>query len=570
MKIALVYDKPQSAIHRLCLSIIKHNPHLEFISVPLHPKRADQVQIDNAKKAFKECDILHVAYWKSGLRMREVVNPLEWEQKKKILCHYNPYDVALTRKRAGDLEGLIEWTGKDEDSVAKWGDMFDIVIVGNSSMWAEYPVARHISYGIDLDFWTYKEEYTEEKVVNMVVARIEGKKGCLEVAKACKELGYKFVLVGRISKRDYFDEVANVYKDDKVKGTGTFEFKENITDEELKDVYHSSAIHVCNSIDAFESGTLPLLEAMASGCPVLTRNIGHVPDVCNDSMSNMVVRKGEQSDVEDLKRELKGLMGNIAVRQNIRKKGWDTVKNWGCKRMAWKFEKLYYELVSSGMPFVSVIIPTKDKPDVLVKCLSKMVVQDYLPMEIVIADSGDTPFDIELYKKSVMDKVGKAGLDLKLPPIKYLHFDNKGEYTLAKARNLAVLRASGDTLVFCDERIGVEQNAVGEFVKAILTNEGAWFWGQKDGCDKSFVENWSCVKRKVLIAHGMFNESICSTYGCMTQEIRTRMEGMDYGKVPFAYVASARAKGLGKATGRKKRRAEIIESKDKLYKLYKL
>ncbi|MBU1759384.1 MAG: glycosyltransferase, partial [Bacteroidetes bacterium] len=66
-----------------------------------------------------------------------------------------------------------------------------------------------------------------------------------------------------------------------------------------------------NSLFDFESGTLPILEAMACGVPVLTRNIGHVPDLFDGK--NMVIREGEQNDVEDLKKN-KGIKNKNSLK----------------------------------------------------------------------------------------------------------------------------------------------------------------------------------------------------------------------------------------------------------------
>ena len=81
------------------------------------------------------------------------------------------------------------------------------------------------------------------------------------MAQACVNLGYKLLLIGRISDNNYIRDV---------KAIGSVEFRENITDKEVKKGYHNCAVHLCNSIDNFESGTLPILESMACGTPVLT------------------------------------------------------------------------------------------------------------------------------------------------------------------------------------------------------------------------------------------------------------------------------------------------------------
>lgn len=516
MKILIVVDKTGSAIDRLSQSIKKHNTHLDIQVLPLHPKRPSIEEVDLVVKAFNECDLLHVAYWKSGEKLKEFV---DISSKKKILCHYNPYDI-------------------DKEEVNK---QYDLVVVGNEEMSSKLAYAHLIPYCIDLDFWTFNEEYTKDRSVCMVVARIEGKKGVKEVAKACSDLGYRFDLVGRISDQNYFNEIKAV--------NPNVIFHEDITDKELLEIYYKSAIHICNSVDNFESGTLPILEAMACGVPVLTRIIGHVKELYDGG--NMVVRGGSSEDIDELRKELEELMENIAQREKIRDKAWDTVKNRNDKKMARQFERLYHKVLKDNKPLVSVIMPTFDRPDVLLRAMSSVIAQDYPYIELVIADSGNTSVKplVEEFKRQTNI------------PIKYIRFDNRGEYTLAKARNLAVMESIGDLLVFCDERIAMESRAVGEFVRNWRNR--SWLWGIKDDSLKGFVENFSCIAREEFIRSGMFNERI-DGYGGMSQEVRTRLEGA----FDFAIVNTAFANAIARTKGKASRRKSIIESKLKLFKMY--
>ncbi|MGA2911466.1 MAG: hypothetical protein ABSE17_02410 [Candidatus Levyibacteriota bacterium] len=99
--------------------------------------------------------------------------------------------------------------------------------------------------------------------------------------------------------------------------------------------------------------------------------------------------------------------------------------------------------------------------------------------------------------------------------IKYIYFDRKGTYSLAQARNRAVIEADGQILVFCDDRLRLAKNAINIF--ATYSRPKAWIWGEKDGVAKGFVENFSSVKREDLIRHGMFNERV-QWYGGMTKK----------------------------------------------------
>lgn len=522
MNILIVVDKLQSAIHRLAIPIQKHNPHLNIKILPVHPKRPDIEVLAELERDMRWADLIDVHYWRSGEVLKEHQSQL-FKEKKKIVCHFNPYDV-------------------DKES---WMQTYDAVTVGNQEIHTNVPYARLIPYAIDLDFWRFNTDHRYEKVVNMTVARIEGKKGVREVAQACKELGYKFKLVGRISDGNYFREIVEA-------GGDMLEFRENISDTDLKEVYYSSGVHVCNSVDGFESGTLPILEAMACGVPVITRNVGHVPDIADGT--NMIVRETDQSDIEDIKLRLREVLENKPIAERLRNNGWNTVKNRNDKKMARQYAKLYYDVLSDNQPFASIIIPTYDRGESFAEVLAAAVTQDYPNYEVVVVDSGNDGPNVE-------EMVTAARLHTKVP-IQLHRFNNHGQYTLSKARNIGVTESMGLALIFCDDRLVMEKNAVSEFMAGLGRN--VWVWGIKDKYEKPFVENFSAVYRDDLIRFGMFNERM-DVYGGTTQEIRQRFEKING---LFFKMVQAHARSNAKSGSKWRRKQDIIQAKFKLYKLY--
>lgn len=525
MRILIVVDKHGTAIDRLARSVQRNLPQHTVIVFPLHPKKQTIDDLAEAQKLMMWADIIDIHYWKSGKVLRETF-PGEFNAKPRMLFHFNPYDAV-----------------NDENQY------YDKVVVGNKEIHDMVPSAYLIPYMIDLSFFKYNDNYTEEQTVMMSVNRIEGKKGVKEVAQVCRELGYKFVLVGRVSKKEYMDEVIRVGNPDG-NNSDKFQFIENATDEQLRDVYYQSAVHVCNSVDKYESGTLPILEAMACGVPVLTRMIGHVPDLYNGG--NMEIRVGQPEDVEELKTVLKNLMENRMLREKMRDKAWDTVKNRDDRRMAMMVNKLYYSLYKPPRPLASIIIPTKDNPESFLECLLAAVNQDYEKFEIVVADSGEVPV------RQIINEVKKQ-TEI---PIRYIYFERKGNYTLAEARNRAIIEADGEVLVFCDDRMRMDSKAVGLFVS--YHKPKTWIWGIKDSFEKGFVENFSSVDRQDLIRNGMFNERI-QWYGGMTQEVRERFEGNGF---EFLYLQEVKATSIKRAGSKARRRADIIEAKNLIFKLY--
>ena len=315
MKILQITDVLTSAITRLCKQIIKHNKSEHEIKlVSFHPKKPDKHELENIKKLWNWADIVDVQYWKSGAKIAELFPEL-WNKKKKILTHYNPYN-------------LLE---------QEWKDYAAVVVVNNYQQ-SVLPAARLFPLSVDLDYYKFnRSKYTIEPVVNMSVNRMESKKGVIEVALACQQLNYRFLLVGRVSDAKYMNEVKSA-------GGKILTFKNSASDDEVRQAYYDSAIHVCNSKDLFESGTLPLLECMSCGTPVLTRLVGHVPDL-NDG-TNMHINDKPKEDVENIKKCLKEMMDDRDYRIKLRINAEKTVQGRSDKIRAEQYNLLYKEIFS--------------------------------------------------------------------------------------------------------------------------------------------------------------------------------------------------------------------------------
>lgn len=511
MRVLIVTDKENSAIWRLSIGVKKHNPHLHVDVIACHPKKPSLDQLQTFERLAKEADILDFQYFKTYILLRELYPELM--NKPKILQHHNPYN-------------LFE---------ENW-DEFNQVVVNNVSMAKALKKSILIGNTVDCDTFQFNREFEDHGgVVQMVSSRIESKKGVLPVAQVCKNLGYKLLLIGSISKMDYFNEIME---------TGVVEFREKISEEELVKSYYESDIHVCNSIDGFESGTNPILEAMNCGTPVLTRNIGHVPELYNGK--NMVVRKGQPEDLEDLEKELKSLMDNVEKRKKLRENGWNTGKTRDDVRRAKEYEKLYYSVFKEN-PLVSVIIPTFNRKKTLLEIMESVMIQDYPSIELIICDDGSEDGTEQLIIK-LREKINF--------PIKYVQTGTPNIYNLALARNLGVIEATGEILIFCDDRYKMETDCVSNFVKKLYPKK--WLFGNKGTDKKQFVENFSCIYRDEFITAGMFNTS-CKLYGFLTQETRERFRRQDF---KFEYIDKAKAETILSSKAKYKKRDEIRKSKN--------
>lgn len=513
MKVLITTPKKGTAIDRMAQGVAKYNPHHEFRIIDVHPKRPDERQLQSFLEAYDWCDVWDAEYWKTAEKLREIYGD-RIADKPTILAHMNPYDLLAKQ----------------------WND-YTVNIVANSYqqkiLKSAGTLAEHIPLAVDLNHFTWNEDYTERKTVLMVAQRIESSKGIEPVARACAELGYIFILVGEISDAEYFESLAKY----------NITFMERISDHDLRIAYSNAAILVCNSKDNFESGTLPILEAMASGVVVLTRNVGHVPDLYNEK--NMVVRDGQPDDFDELKALLKDLMQDRERRLIMREEAWHTVRNYSMERRARLYSQIYYRLGFRN-DLVSVIMPVFGRHESLNKMVKSFDDQSYPAIELVVVSDGDASFDdVVIQSKHT---------------VKYMRVGEYNKYGLALARNMGAVEAEGKILVFFDQRFIPHSNLIEEFVKNLTPKK--WLYANKNN-KRNFVENVSCIYRQEFIDMGMCNQ-LMDGYGGMSQELRERSKRQGF---KHSFIENAIATPEYSSHNYNSKKDDIRRMKDLLWKL---
>jgi glycosyltransferase involved in cell wall biosynthesis len=175
----------------------------------------------------------------------------------------------------------------------------------------------------------------------LYVGAIRGHKNVLTLAEAyCKlkksgKIEQKLLVAGK-SKSVYIERIKAL-----ISGCGLekdFIHIENPDFETVKKLYRGADLFVFPSL--YEGFGLPVLEAMASGCPVVTSNSSSLPEAAGDAA--LLV---DPLDVEALSGSIRAVLADEILSNGLVRKGFERVKHFSWDRAAAQTLDVYRELL---------------------------------------------------------------------------------------------------------------------------------------------------------------------------------------------------------------------------------
>lgn len=525
MDILITPDIFEWAIGNLTKAIVKNQKHrFNFHHVSIHPRGVitDTMKVEDLMKEGVEFDLWHAQYFNSSEQAMQFLPALE--EIPTMLTVHNHYQMDKPDWKKYDTVAIATKYGVD-----KLKERHDRIF--------------HIPYGVDLNRYTYIDELTKDKNIGYV-GRVVAHKNLARITLAAKKLGYRVVGTGYVDKPVYWETVD---KDvlDFMGGIG----RNTMTPARRKDsLYEKMMCFVMYSTEEKETGTLPLFEAMARGVPVLATAQGSARDIIEDGENGIIFNE------DNFEEKLKEVMENEELREKLRKNARKTVIKYTEERYARNFAKAYFKTLYPKEKLVSVIVPTHNRPELLLETLLSIDLQDYGAKEIIVVDDNS---DDDAKTREVAKQAKKK---LKTPVV-YLNTRRDG-YNLAMARNIGAVEALGEILIFLDDRLKLKDGAIKKVVES--ADQGKWCWGAKEvkgkkSTKRNFVENFSWVYKKDYWGMGGCNERMVY-YGGMSQDLRHR--GNRYG-MKFEYVDGAVA-----VEQKKSSKKEVWKAKHLLEKMY--
>ncbi len=202
--------------------------------------------------------------------------------------------------------------------------------------------------GVDIRRFSPEGERIEfqKRPVVLFVGRLERRKGVDIVIKAVKGLDVELVVAGDgpLLKRlrEEFPWV---------------NFIGPVSRECLPVFYRSADVFVAPSLGG-ESFGIVLLEAMASGVPVIASDIEGYKNVVVHGVNGLLFQTGSP---ESLRFQLKELLKNPMLKNNLIKKGLETAEKYSWEKIARRIEEIYLTCLKEGKNGKEKVNPGRSK-----------------------------------------------------------------------------------------------------------------------------------------------------------------------------------------------------------------
>jgi L-malate glycosyltransferase len=197
------------------------------------------------------------------------------------------------------------------------------------------------------DFSDLKKVYPANNII-LSVGRLIDWKGTVFLIDAMpsviRELPETLLLIaGSGPEKDFLiRRVQELGLEKKVTFLGT------VSNQDLLSFYHSADVFVLPSINKVgktEALGVVLLEAMASGCPVIGSNVGGIPDIITDGENGFLV---EEQRPDILAEKIVEILKDGRLREKFRRNGLTRVhESFSWKRISKKFSSLYHQILDS-------------------------------------------------------------------------------------------------------------------------------------------------------------------------------------------------------------------------------
>lgn len=204
---------------------------------------------------------------------------------------------------------------------------------------------HHIYHGIDLSKWPGREEFHPFKkgIHLLTVGRLVEKKGTIYLLQAVERLktygAIKCSIVGDGPLLPYLKSFVEQHQLE-----GHVHFYGALEQEKIRSLYEVADLFVLPCVETKEGDKdgLPnvLMEALATGVPVISTALSAVPELIEDKVTGLLLPQG---DAESIARAVLHLRDNRALYEELVVNGWEKIKKFDIRLSTEKLAQLFSE-----------------------------------------------------------------------------------------------------------------------------------------------------------------------------------------------------------------------------------
>lgn len=326
--------------------------HLQNALEKYYPENNYQFFV-NKKELYGEIDIVHFPYFDPFI----LTLPLKKEYTTVVTVH-DLTPIVFSDHFPRGIKGSIKWKLKKEalkkvdavitDSESSKKDIVNNIGISEDNVHVVYLAAgEKFKQDSELKIKSSKlnDKYGLPEKFIMYVGDVTWNKNLPRIIKAIKKLDITLVLVGKALTQENVElshpwnndlkKVRDLIKNDKHFITLGF-----IPDQDLVTLYQTALLLVMPSL--YEGFGLPILEAMQSGCPVVTSKKGSIPEVAGGAAFFV-----DPESVNSIENGIGEVFLNQKLRKELSEKGLKQADNFSWKKTAQQTIEVYKKVVES-------------------------------------------------------------------------------------------------------------------------------------------------------------------------------------------------------------------------------
>jgi glycosyltransferase involved in cell wall biosynthesis len=293
-----------------------HFPYFEpfFLALPIYNKFKTVVTVhDLTPIVFPEA-------FPSGIKGK-----LKWQMQRFALKRAN----AVITDSESSKKDIIKHTGIKENKIhvvyLAAGENFQRLMINDSGL------------------MTIKKKFGLPEKFVLYVGDVTWNKNLPRLIDAIKETKLPLVMVGKSLVSENYDKNSPWNADlnrvgELTKGDSNIMKLGFVTSEELVQLYNLATVFVMPSL--YEGFGLPILEAMASGCPVITSKEGSLEEVAGEAALYV-----DAYDMDSIAAGIKKVFEDQNLQKELSKKGLEQAKNFSWKKTAEKTLAVYESIL---------------------------------------------------------------------------------------------------------------------------------------------------------------------------------------------------------------------------------